>query len=104
MIPNSMYLSSDHFSSTFRLSEFKIGKTITRNSVLVEVCSSLRLESAKTRETSANHVRATQILPGQVCSGLLARLTTLIKNEYGLKNVSIKKNILKIPNPSLSKY
>ena len=79
---NSMYLSSDHFSSTFkRLSESRLGKTIAQNNVFVEGYSSICLESVKTHETSANHIRATQIL--SVSSGLLARLTTLIKNVYG---------------------
>ena len=64
-----MYLSSDHFSSTYsavRLSESKIGKTIAQKNEFMEGYSSLCLESVKTHKTLANHVRATQILPGQV--------------------------------------
>ena len=57
-----MYLSSDHF---LELSESKIDTTIVQN-LFAEGCSSVRLKSVNTHETSANHVRATQILPKQV--------------------------------------
>lgn len=40
----------------------KTDKTIAQNNVFVEGCSSLRLESVKIHETSANHVRATTIV------------------------------------------
>ena len=49
-----------------RLSESNKDKTIAQNNVFVEGCSLLCLESVKIHETSTNHMRAAQILPGQV--------------------------------------
>ena len=87
----------------------KIEKTVAHINVFVEGCSLLCLESVKFHETSANHRNKVQIRNVQVVhnfitilvtilhfcpgnpncfqasipSGLLAWLTTVIKNEYG---------------------
>ena len=61
-----MYLSSDHFSSTWNFQNSKYISTIAQNSVFAEGCSSARLKSVETHETWEDHVRATQILPRQV--------------------------------------
>ena len=49
------------FCETCR-SAAKINKTIAQRNVFVDGCSSLRLESVKIHETSATHIKATQIL------------------------------------------
>ena len=48
------------------LVHLEIDTTIAQNNVFAEGCSPVHLKSVETHETSANHVRATQMLPGQV--------------------------------------
>ena len=63
---SSMYLSSDHFSSPWNFQNPKQTQLMHRTMCLRRATSSVCLKSVKTHETTGNHVRATQILPGQL--------------------------------------
>ena len=80
---NSMYLSSHHFSSTWNFQNPKQTQLLHRSMFCGGLLfSSLKISQysqdlGKSREGNPNFAQAS------VSSGLLARLTTLIKNEYG---------------------